>query len=410
MRRSARRVGSGSVCGEPTPGGGGGGRVAASAVERRRATSSGRRAAPARAPSRAASSAVHSQRGALQRLGLEGAVERGSPRGARGRARSTPRPARAPAARRRAPRRRVDELERQQPLPGGGRELGVGAGRRRRQARRHDQRLGAGRADAARTLARRPVVVARGDRQHERDGVRPHGGEHRDRARPRLAQQAVAPRVQGGGRRSLAHASTLTDRADSGRMIVAVEVEQIAEGLWRWVVDDGAGGQVASTYLEAPDAIVLVDPVLPPEGDGARAVLARARPRRHALRRAAARDRDGPARARRQRRSACATPARGCWPRGRLLARRRPARRGLRLAGERRGRHAVAALDPAPTPRSSPAPCWWEPTAACASQTRLSRVLDDAPAPRLAPGRARPRDARRARPDGRGRGSRPCNR
>jgi hypothetical protein len=46
-----------------------------------------------------------------------------------------------------------------------------------------------------------------------------------------------------------------------------VEVEQIADGLWRWVVADGNGGFLASTYLEAPDAIVLVDPVLPPEGD-----------------------------------------------------------------------------------------------------------------------------------------------
>ena len=46
-----------------------------------------------------------------------------------------------------------------------------------------------------------------------------------------------------------------------------MEVEQIEEGLWRWVVDDGAGGQVASTYLETRDAIVLVDPVLPPDGE-----------------------------------------------------------------------------------------------------------------------------------------------
>ena len=182
MRRSARRVGSGSVCGEPTPGGGGGGRVAASAV-RASATSSGRRAAPARAPRRAASSAVHSQAGLSS-----GSISRAPSRCDRLEAHAVERARRLVQ---REPQqlaggRRVvaGELERQEPLPGPRGELRGGAGRRLRQIGRHHERLGTGGADAAGALARRPVVVAGRDRQHERDGVRPHGGEHRDRARP----------------------------------------------------------------------------------------------------------------------------------------------------------------------------------------------------------------------------------
>jgi hypothetical protein len=37
-----------------------------------------------------------------------------------------------------------------------------------------------------------------------------------------------------------------------------VDVERLADGLWRWTTD-GAG----SVYYEAPDAVVLFDPLLP---------------------------------------------------------------------------------------------------------------------------------------------------
>lgn len=41
-----------------------------------------------------------------------------------------------------------------------------------------------------------------------------------------------------------------------------MEVERLADGLWRWSVEPGRW----SVYAETPEAIVLVDPVLPPEG------------------------------------------------------------------------------------------------------------------------------------------------
>jgi hypothetical protein len=37
-----------------------------------------------------------------------------------------------------------------------------------------------------------------------------------------------------------------------------VDVEQLAEGLWRWTTPEGGG-----VYYEAPDAIVLFDPLVP---------------------------------------------------------------------------------------------------------------------------------------------------
>jgi hypothetical protein len=47
-----------------------------------------------------------------------------------------------------------------------------------------------------------------------------------------------------------------------------VEVTQIAPGLWRWTgIDPGSGQPVGSVYLEAIDAIVLVDPIVPPEDE-----------------------------------------------------------------------------------------------------------------------------------------------
>jgi hypothetical protein len=41
-----------------------------------------------------------------------------------------------------------------------------------------------------------------------------------------------------------------------------MEVERVADGLWRWSVEPGRW----SVYAETPEAIVLVDPFLPPEG------------------------------------------------------------------------------------------------------------------------------------------------
>ena len=37
-----------------------------------------------------------------------------------------------------------------------------------------------------------------------------------------------------------------------------MDVRQLAEGLWRWTTPDGA-----SVYYEAPDAVVLFDPLVP---------------------------------------------------------------------------------------------------------------------------------------------------
>ena len=187
-----------------------------------------------------------------------------------------------------------------------------------------------------------------------------------------------------------------------------MEVEQIAEGLWRWVVDDGAGGVVASTYLEAPDAIVLVDPVLPPPGEELERFW-------RALDRDASRS-DAPL-------HVIATGRRAAG--GSAIRLRYP---GTRLwpAG------AFSPADDLPGGVSA-----WPVNAEGGTQSLLwipahaalvaGSVLvgadgglrvetpalprpRGAPAPRLAPGRARPRDARRARPVGRRRGPRPCNR
>ncbi len=41
-----------------------------------------------------------------------------------------------------------------------------------------------------------------------------------------------------------------------------MQVERLAEGLWRWSVEPGRW----SVYAETPEAIVLVDPLLPAPG------------------------------------------------------------------------------------------------------------------------------------------------
>jgi hypothetical protein len=47
-----------------------------------------------------------------------------------------------------------------------------------------------------------------------------------------------------------------------------VQVSQLAPGLWRWTASrSGPGPEAASVYLEAEDAIVLVDPIVPPEDE-----------------------------------------------------------------------------------------------------------------------------------------------
>ena len=55
----------------------------------------------------------------------------------------------------------------------------------------------------------------------------------------------------------------LLPRASS---VQRVEVTRIGEGLWRWSVSRD-GLELASAYLEHGDAVLLVDPVLPPPGD-----------------------------------------------------------------------------------------------------------------------------------------------
>lgn len=45
-----------------------------------------------------------------------------------------------------------------------------------------------------------------------------------------------------------------------------MQVTQISEGLWRWALSQG-GVEHASAYLEHGDEMLLIDPVLPPQGD-----------------------------------------------------------------------------------------------------------------------------------------------
>lgn len=44
-----------------------------------------------------------------------------------------------------------------------------------------------------------------------------------------------------------------------------MDVEKLAEGLWRWTGEDHAGVTATSLYVEIPSGIVLLDPVLPRE-------------------------------------------------------------------------------------------------------------------------------------------------
>lgn len=48
-----------------------------------------------------------------------------------------------------------------------------------------------------------------------------------------------------------------------------MQVDRIQDGLWRWTArypGEADVGEVSCTYVEAPDAIVLVDPLVPPAG------------------------------------------------------------------------------------------------------------------------------------------------
>jgi hypothetical protein len=58
-----------------------------------------------------------------------------------------------------------------------------------------------------------------------------------------------------------------------------VDVQEIAPGLWRWTAlhpewtpeieaEDGWAQEVSCVYCEAPDAVVLIDPLVPPEDPG----------------------------------------------------------------------------------------------------------------------------------------------
>ena len=46
----------------------------------------------------------------------------------------------------------------------------------------------------------------------------------------------------------------------------AVKVDEFAPGLWRWTADLG-GREVGCVYYETPDAVVLIDPVVPDEAE-----------------------------------------------------------------------------------------------------------------------------------------------
>ena len=46
-----------------------------------------------------------------------------------------------------------------------------------------------------------------------------------------------------------------------------MNVERLADGLWRWSVTDAGGRERGSVYYEAASAVVLVDPAIPEEGD-----------------------------------------------------------------------------------------------------------------------------------------------
>ncbi len=49
---------------------------------------------------------------------------------------------------------------------------------------------------------------------------------------------------------------------------MGMNVTRIADGLWRWSSDAG-GATIWSTYVEAPDAVVVIDPRLPVESEEA---------------------------------------------------------------------------------------------------------------------------------------------
>ena len=67
----------------------------------------------------------------------------------------------------------------------------------------------------------------------------------------------------------------------------AMTVERLGDGLWRWTAPhpewrEGGGWDpdVGSVYCETPEAVVLIDPLVPADGRGPRALLAGARRRR----------------------------------------------------------------------------------------------------------------------------------
>ena len=45
-----------------------------------------------------------------------------------------------------------------------------------------------------------------------------------------------------------------------------MKVDELAPGLWRWSADLG-GDEVWCVYCETPDAIVLIDPIVPDEAE-----------------------------------------------------------------------------------------------------------------------------------------------
>src|SRR4029077_20020265 len=115
----------------------------------------------------------------------------------------------------------------------------------------------------------------------DRDGRRPRAVRARQGAAPgRLpvlglpAERACAAFLRGTrGGRGRAH-RRLRERGEDSRRALSMDVQQLANGLWRWAAPhpnaaDWAGWgppappEVGCVYYEAPDAVVLFDPLLP---------------------------------------------------------------------------------------------------------------------------------------------------
>ena len=86
-----------------------------------------------------------------------------------------------------------------------------------------------------------------------------------------LASTSSIPRSVAGGFRSIGSAASspashsCSSPTRASVRSAAMQVTRFAEGLWRWSTHYGEWrAEVGSVYYEAPDAIVLIDPLAPP--------------------------------------------------------------------------------------------------------------------------------------------------